>query len=201
MRLNILSKSKCPASILVCSLFFVGCAQVNNPWKDSSVAINQDMTTPSADAYSKDRAEFAAETRRTWSPSNVEYHNGSVTHWPLWFEDPFEDRGNTDVPMTDPAKQRDLPDNVFAWNWVDYFDMAYGPARQVLNIVGWPVSAIVTPPGTLMESDGRISKGLLGWDHDAKRASPDREPPDVAMLNPPYSHPEQKQSPHPVGDQ
>jgi hypothetical protein len=187
--------------MLVCGLFIAGCAQVNNPWKDSSVAINQDMTTPSADAYSKDRAEFAAETRRTWSPSSVEFHNGSVTHWPLWFEDPFEDRGNTDVPMKCPDAERDLPDNVFAWNWVDYFDMAYGPARQVLNIVGWPVSAIVTPPGTLMESDGRISKGLLGWDHDAKRACPDREPPDVAMLNPPYSHPEQKQPPRPVGDQ
>ena len=193
MRSNISSKFSGFALSMATVFLFVGCAHVNNPWRDSSLAINDDMTTPSADTYGKTgRSEFATETRRTWTASRVEHHNGSVTHWPLWFEDPFEDRGNTDCPMTCPEVERDLPDNQFAWNWVDYFQIAYGPARQVLNIIGWPVSAVVTPPGTLMESDGRISKGLLGYDHDAKRSdSVTREPPDVAMLAPPYSHPEE----------
>src|ERR1051325_7912120 len=190
MQSNTLSKSNLLAWALGVCLLSLGCAQVNDPWKDSSLAINNDMCTPSSVAYSKGGSEFETEARRNWSASEVEYHNGAVTHWPLWFEDPFEDRGNTDVPMTDPAAQRDLPDNQFTWNWVDYFHMAYGPARQVLNIVGWPVSAVVTPPGTLMESDGRISKGLLGYDHDAKRACPTREPPDVAQIGPTSSYPE-----------
>lgn len=178
------------AAIAVSCIF--GCAHVNDPWRDSSVAINQDMRTPSSETYSKgNRAEFPAERRRAWDAHQVTYHNGAVTHWPLWFEDPFEDRGNSDVPMKDPALERSLPDNEFAWNWVDYFHMPYGLARQYLNIIGWPVSAAVTPPGTLLDSDTRIDKGLLCHDHDAKRSdSVGREPPDVAMLTPPYGHPE-----------
>src|SRR5262245_29004185 len=143
MQSNISSKSSTLAGALGICFLSLGCAQVNNPWKDSSLAINDDMCTPSSVAYSQPKAEFAAETRRDWSGTEVEYPNGAVTHWPLWFEDPFEDRGNTDVPMTDPAAQRDLPDNQFTWNWVDYFHMAYGPAREILNAAGWPISAVV----------------------------------------------------------
>lgn len=194
---NTWSKSNTGRTLLGLALSFslaagLGCAHVNNPWKDSSVAINGDMHTPSSDTYSKgDRAEFRTRHGRVCEPSSVAYHNGSVTHWPLWFQDPFEDRGNTDVPMTNPDAQRDLPDNTFAVTWVDYFHLAYGPARELLNIAGWPISAVVEHPGMLMESDGRISKNILGYDHDPKRSdSVSREPPDVAMLAPPYSHPE-----------
>jgi hypothetical protein len=188
MRWNMLLR--CKSIQFVGLLVFCGCAHVNDPWRDSSVAINDDMRTPSSEDYSKgNRAEFRTEYQRPCGTSQVAYHNGSVTHWPLWFEDPFEDRGNTDVPMRNPDQQRDMPDNQFAVNWVDYFHIAYGPAREFVNIIGWPVSAVVTPPGTLMESDGRIGKGLLGYDHDAKRSdSVTREPPDVAMLAPPFSH-------------
>lgn len=198
MRSNTLSKYKILTAIALSGLFLGACAQVNDPWKDSSVAINEDMHTPSADAYTKGGPAEISETRRVWPASSVEAHNGAVTHWPLWFEDPFEDRGNTDVAMKCPDLERDLPDNVFAVNWVDYFDIAYGPARQVLNIVGWPVSAVVTPPGTLMESDGHISRGLWGYDFDSRRAPADAEPPDVAALNPTYSHPEVKPTPAPT---
>ena len=164
-----------------------GCVQqLNDPWKDSSAVIDQDMKTPSSVAY-QGPSEFGhAHKRLSWSAATVHYENGSVTHWPLWFEDPFEDRGNTDVAMSDPAAERDLPDNVFAWNWVDYFHLGYGPARELVNIGGWPISAVVTPPGTLMESDGRISKGLVWYDHDAKRSDPNhREPPDMNDVNKP----------------
>jgi hypothetical protein len=47
-----------------------------------------------------------------------------VPHWPLWWEDPFEDKGNNYKPVAD----RDAPDTEFAMNWVDYFHIAYGPA-------------------------------------------------------------------------
>src|SRR5262245_32088889 len=107
--------------LVLCSVFpvpcslLVGCAQVNNPWIDSSVAINDDMRTPSSDAYSKkEQAELRLEHARTWPGSIGTYHNGAVTHWPLWFEDPFEDKGNAYCASAD----RDAPDNQFTWNGV-----------------------------------------------------------------------------------
>ncbi len=151
------------------------CSHLNDPFKDSSATIDAEMTTASADGF-RGKSEFYVPLHRRGAITTVLYENGSVSHWPLWFEDPFEDKGND---VTDP-NDRDAPDNHFAWNWVDYLHGAYGPGRAFfVNGVLWPLSAIVTPPGTLMESDGRISKGLLCHDHDAKRSdSADREPPD-----------------------
>jgi hypothetical protein len=161
-----------------------GCAHVNNPFQDSGAAIDADMRTPSSEAYARARDAAPARPQRSWPAATVAYRNGATTHWPLWFQDPFEDRGNTDQPMLFPEEERDLPDNRFAWNWVDYLHIAYGPGRELLNIAGWPVSAVVTPPGTLLESDGRISPGLLGYDHDPKKAdSVRREPPHVSLLS------------------
>lgn len=157
-------------------LFATGCAHLNNPYEDSSAMIDEEMTTPSTQTYLAGGAPTGRPFGRTWSSSQVLYTNGAVTHWPLWFEDPFEDKGNGYQPVAD----RDAPDNVFCWNWVDYLHIGYGPGRELVNIAGYPASAAVTPPGTLMESDGRLSKGLLGYDHDAQRAdSATREPPHV----------------------
>ena len=163
-----------------------GCAHLNNPFKDSSAAIDDEMTTPSAEG-TKGHAEFGRETRRDIAVSEVRYENGAVSHWPLWWEDPFEDKGNRTVEPAD----RDAPDTAFVWNWVDYFHIAYGPGRMVfVNTLGWPISAVVTPPGTLMESDGHIDKGLLGYDHDAKRSdSVTREPPDINIIKKPAPEP------------
>jgi hypothetical protein len=47
--------------------------------------------------------------------------------------------------------------------------MPYGWSRWLLNTMAWPVSAIVTPPGTIMTSDGYVSKQALGYDHDARK--------------------------------
>lgn len=156
-----------------------GCAQLNDPWKDSSAAIDSDMTTTTTKGY-EGKPEFGRPIRRDTEPSQVAYQNTQVTHWPLWFEDPFEDKGNGYEPVAD----RDAPDDVFAMNWVDYLHIAYGPGRLLVNIAGFPASVIVTPPGTLMESDGRISKNILGYDHDARRSdSAMREPPDVNNID------------------
>lgn len=153
-----------------------GCAHINNPYEDSSAVINEEMTTPSTQGYMAEDRPSGRPLGRTWNSSEVLYTNGAVTHWPLWFEDPFEDKGNGYRPVAD----RDAPDNVFCWNWVDYLHIGYGPGRELVNIGGFPASIIVTPPGTLMESDGHLSKGLLGYDHDAARAdSATREPPQV----------------------
>jgi hypothetical protein len=166
-------------AVLLIGFGATGCAQVNNPWKDSSALVEQEMTTPSAEGF-KGHAEFGGATRRDIAPTQVSYENGAVTHWPLWWEDPFEDKGNGYAPVAD----RDAPDTEFAVNWVDYLHIAYGPGRMFfVNTAGYPISAIVTPPGTLMESDGRIDKNILGYDHDAKRSNAaTREPPDVNFI-------------------
>ena len=165
------------AALLLAPL--AGCAQLNDPWSDSSKLIDADMSTPSTQGYSG-QPEFGRPIRRSYEAGEVAYANTAVTHWPLWFEDPFEDKGNRYVPVDD----QDAPDNEFAVNWVDYLHLGYGPGRLLLNVAGWPISACVTPPGMLMESDGRLSKGLLGYDHDAKRSDPaTREAPDVSSID------------------
>jgi hypothetical protein len=161
-----------------------GCAHVNNPFVDSGAMVEPEMTTRSTEGYTagaKSEDRTTIQQQRTWPASDVIRENGAVSHWPLWFEDPFEDKGNGYTPVAD----RDAPDIQFAWNWVDYFHIAYGPGRMIfVNTASWPISAAVTPPGTLMESDGYISKGLLGYDHDAKRCdSATREPPDVDIVD------------------
>ncbi len=156
-----------------------GCAHVNNPCTDSSAVINAEMTTASAEGF-RGKAEFPARHCRNPQQETVLAENGAVSHWPLWFEDPFEDKGNETTSPTD----RDAPDNRFAVTWVDYAHIFYGPTRLALNLAALPISMAVTPPGTLMESDGRIDKGLVRYDHDTKRAdSVTREPPDVNIIN------------------
>jgi hypothetical protein len=186
----------------VCLALSAGCAQLNNPYVDSSAAINEEMTTSSTQGYLAGGPESGRPTGRTWRSSCVLYTNGAVTHWPLWFEDPFEDIGNRYCPVAD----RDAPDNVFCWNWVDYMHIGYGPGRELVNIAGWPVSAVVTPPGTLMESDGYLSKGLLGnYDHDAQRADCASEPPFIHPVDRPYQSDDEHHEPatesHPVETQ
>lgn len=165
------------AGVLICAC--LGCNHLNDPFKDSSAVIDSEMTTASADDYMAGQHDYAPP-RRDWRPTDVYYENGAVSHWPLWFEDPFEDKGNG---FTSPS-DRDAPDNVFAWNGADYVAMPYSIGRMLVNTVAYPLSAIVTPPGTLMESDGRISKGLFWYDHDARRSNPSlREPPDANDLS------------------
>lgn len=156
-----------------------GCAHLNNPYEDSSAVIDDDMKTTSSEAY-RGKTEFGRPLRRTWEPSQVVFANGAVTHWPLYFEDPFEDKGQRVEPVAD----RDAPDNAFARTWVDYLHIPYGPGRALLNVAGFPVSMVMTPPGKLMESDGRISKNILDYDHDARTSdSVTREPPHVDHID------------------
>jgi hypothetical protein len=162
---------------------FCGCAHVNNPFVDSGAAVEPEMTTASTAGYeaAPEQKRPAVQPQRTWPTSDVVRENGAVSHWPLWFEDPFENKGNGYTPVAD----RDAPDIVFAWNWVDYLAMPYSPGRMIfVNTPGLPISAIVTPPGTLMESDGYISKDWSGYNFDEKRCdSATREPPDMDIID------------------
>lgn len=164
--------------LMATALLANGCAHLNNPWIDSSAVIDSEMTTASAEGH-KNRSTHGRQYRRGYSEATVTYENGVTTHWPLWFEDPFEDKGNRYAATEDP----DAADTTYAWNWVDYLHIGYGPGRMLLNIAAWPLSAAARHPGMLSESNGRISKGLVWKDHDARPARrADREPPDQAMV-------------------
>jgi hypothetical protein len=130
-----------------------GCSgQTIDPFRDVSAVPEESMTTASVETI-REAGKAAAIRVRPWESSTLASEDGTVTHWPLWWEDPFEDRGSED--------------GADAWTWEDYAGLLYCPARFVLNTAAWPVSAIVTPAGTVLCSDGRISKQLVWRDHDA----------------------------------
>lgn len=117
-----------------------------NPWRDDSLPAEV-WYTPSYEAVVNSGAEPVIRQRevpRAHVPRAIE----GVPHYPLWWEDPLEDKGDQN--------------DTFAWTWQDYIGMPYSFGRILLNTMAWPVSAIVTPPGTPMVSDG-----VIGRDHDA----------------------------------
>jgi hypothetical protein len=128
-----------------------------NPWIDDSIP-SEMATTPSRDSFlAVDSAPMVRQ--REYPETNAPHVDQQVAHYPLWWEDPFEDQGDND--------------NTFAWTWQDYVAMPYGLGRYLLNTMLWPVSAVVTPPGTSMVSDGILPPqhpGLFkSHPHDARR--------------------------------
>jgi len=126
-----------------------------NPWRDDSIGPAA-WTTPSEQGILAAGHEPALRHRDV-PPLSAPLVAGDVPHYPLWWEDPFEDKGDED--------------GKFAWTWMDYFAFGYSYARSHLNTIAFPVSAIVTPPFTPMVSDGLVGPGPS---HDATRGtSPD----------------------------
>jgi hypothetical protein len=144
-----------PYGAVLLAMLLTACNQppAVNPWRDDSIPPSTYGTASSEAVLAANEAP--AIRQREVPPAKSPEASYEVPHYPLWWEDPFEDQGDKD--------------GQFAWTWQDYFDMPYGLARFILNTCGWPVSAIVTPPGTPMVSDGVVEKV-----HDAKRGfSPD----------------------------
>ena len=176
------SRKICASALLFACLFAtLACNQVNNPWKDSGAAVNADMTTANAEVYKKNGAKDVSPPQRNWQESRFTYATGETTHWPTWFSDPFNDKGNGETADGDT----EVIDTQFAWNWADYLHMGYGPGRWLLNIGAFPVSAVVDWPGKVMASDGRLSPSLIGrHDHDARHVAMEEvDPPDVVTVH------------------
>lgn len=116
------------------------------------------------------RFEPAVERRRDFVPQTLTTADGVVPHWPLYFEDPLvtEGAGREDA---DPTGITASGRNKYHWGYTDLFAFGYSPARFMLNTFGLPVSMVVRHPFTEMESDGRVSRQWLGYDHDATNAS------------------------------
>ena len=137
-----------------------------NPWRDDSIS-RDTWATPSQDGVIA--SGHAPVVRKLNEPAtSAPCAAEGVPHYPLWWEDPFEDKGDGD--------------GQFAWTYADYIGAPYCYARWLLNTVAWPASAVVTPPGTPMVSDGQI-----GRDHDAARGespAPTAGPEDFGFPSP-----------------
>jgi hypothetical protein len=149
------------ASVFVAAVLVSACNEPPgvHPWRDDSIPVSEYGTASSQIVLAANVPP--AVRQRNVEPSNAPHVSYQVPHYPLWWEDSFEDQGDND--------------NMFAWTWQDYFDMPYAPGRFVLNTLAWPVSAVVTLPGTPMVSDGIVGKN----GNDAK---PGRSPDPTAGL-------------------
>jgi hypothetical protein len=128
-------------------------------FREDGPATTTPLDSPTAADIKAHYAE-APIVHRPWPPMDVEAESGAVVHGPLYFEDPFIDKGSGRTDQTDP-------NNVYRYGWEDVVAVPYVYSRYTLDWLALPVSMIVTPPWTPMESDGEISKQALGYDHDA----------------------------------
>lgn len=141
-----------------------GCAHVPNHFREDGPSATADWDSPTV-ADLRAQYQPAPVRQRGWPATTVAAESGAVIHWPLYFEDPFEDKGHGRTDRTHPH-------DVYRGGWEDYVAFPYCFARFTANWLLLPVSAIVTPPWTLMESDGQLSRQILGYDHDAVPIAP-----------------------------
>jgi hypothetical protein len=144
-----------PSVLLLLSLVSTGCSGAINPFVDDAPPYAEMMTH--SERVLHEANATAVVRQRGWSETHFSADAGEVIHWPLWHEDPFEDKGDGD--------------DTFAWTYADFIALPYCAARAGLNGLGLPVSMVVTPACTPMVSDGLLSRQALGYDHDAARVS------------------------------
>ncbi len=171
MNTRVINKSRLWVAGAVAGLMLLmaGCALTPKYYQESGPSVDKDWASPTA-ADVKTRFEPSAATQRDWPALQVATRSGTVQHYPLYFEDPFEDKGHGRTDATHPR-------NVYRLGWEDWVAMPYGLSRFTLNWLMLPVSAVVTPPWTVMASDGVLSRQALGYDHDATRADQAAAPP------------------------
>ncbi len=156
-----LAMSALGTTTVVLAALLAGCSKnegmslLPDQWNENGPATTADYDTPTASVVFATRAP-APSRSRPWNGMHAHPDLTPATHWPLYFEDPFEDKG---------AGREGR--NKYHTGWEDVVATPYGLARFLLNTAAFPVSTAVTPPWTVMESDGRVSKQLLGPDHDA----------------------------------
>jgi hypothetical protein len=129
-----------------------GCALMVNPFEDE-LAGGQAVTTPSVEGARVVEAT-PSELVREHEASTLCAKGGTVTHGPLYFEDPTDEHGSDD--------------GQFAWTAEDYWHFLSWRGRFVINGLFFPASVVVTPPWMVMESDGKPSREVLGERLDAR---------------------------------
>lgn len=114
---------------------------------------------PTARMLAPGESEFdrPCTTPRPWDRHVVYFANGTVSHLPGYFEDPFEDKGseNGRTEVT----------------WEDWLSWPYSQGRWLIN--SWfvlPLSMPLEHPWTTKYSDGRA--GTHRWrEHDGSKSS------------------------------
>jgi hypothetical protein len=141
---------------IAAALLLTGCQLMVNPFTDE-LASQRAVSTASSEGA---RAAQVNPTvlRRPYESTVIRPQDGTVTHGPLYFEDPFEDEGSED--------------GRFAWTGEDYLQVFYWRGRFLLNGVLLPLSAVVAPPWCIMASDGELNRRAFGEKHDARRWTP-----------------------------
>ncbi len=132
-----------------------GCAHSSNPWRDDLPA-TETATTVSVQVAQAVSAE-GTRPDRGFVHLTIAPTSGAVTHGPSYWPDPYEDRGSDD--------------GQFRWTGEDYWAAYYGIGCNMINTVLWPLYAVVTPPDTVMVSDGVSERQWPGWYHDPERLS------------------------------
>ena len=130
-----------------------GCSIRSDPFTDV-FADDRRVTTPSVEEARAAEATPVA-TNRPYGRHEIGAADGTVAHSPLFFEDPFEEHGSDD--------------SRFAWTYEERFVFFGGPARFLINIVAYPISAVSTPFWQVMQSDGVASRSVVCRLHDADR--------------------------------
>lgn len=149
------------AALVPAGLAASGCAYLPNHFKEEGPSVTMSWESPSS-ADIKSQYTEAEMRHRDWQASRISPESGAVAHMPVYFVDPFIDEGAARTDETDPH-------NVYRGSWVDYVAAPYGLAQFTGNWLLFPASAVITPPWTIMESDGEISKRMLWYDLDARR--------------------------------
>jgi hypothetical protein len=149
------------AALLMAALLLAGCAHLPNQFRETGPAVAAEWDTPTA-LDVRQRVAQAEPQQRAWAAMPVVLENGAVLHGPLYFEDPFEDRGHGRTEESHPR-------NVHRLGWEDAVAVPYSLSRFTLNWLLLPASLVVTPPWTPMISDSRLNRQALGYDHDAER--------------------------------
>ncbi len=139
-------------AMMAIGLASCGCQLVVHPFRDELAGLPQ-VTTASVEVV---RASPSAEVKNVrGSEEAIRFpEDGSVAHWPTWFEDPYEENGSED--------------GKFAWTVEDYWQMLYWRGRFLVELAFWPISAVVEPPWRVMESDGILEKRCCRELHDAR---------------------------------
>jgi len=138
-------------------MLITACSQIPDQWREDGPSVDAEWRSPSAVDILENHEPSPTKPRDHDEMVLVTEPYG-VSHWPLYFEDPFVDKGHGREGR-----------NKYHIGWEDYVAMPYSYSRFTLNWLFVPVSAVVTPPWTLMTSDGEISEQLLGPDHDATK--------------------------------
>lgn len=144
---------------LAACLLLAGCANVPNQWREDGPSVGAEWNSPTAIDV-RDHYKPAPPKTRKQPEMVLAAEPYGVAHWPLYFENPFVDKGH--------GRQGS---NKYHIGWEDCIAVPYSYARFTVNWLFLPVSAVVTPPWTLMASDGEISEQCLGPDQDATRVN------------------------------